>query len=433
MRTPTGAGMSDEYFDIDEAKRWTKKRYWPWALAVAYCQDDEHRVDAIRMAVTMLETYPRMSTFDQFTASCAYGLVHQAVNGDVEMSVDTMAALEFRLVNAIEAGEVQTFGKKASHEEHVPISAARWSGAAIVSSRTADLYDYGQRLLSLDPLGCLSNDYAYRYFDIHVLGYDMRAMIHGKLAFLPSEAHGSPRKMDEMISLSVHGVPSRDLSLFEGPDGATVVKFARGITTEEQAQDMVARETAGRLGVHEALLSGEIRGLVQSKANGAFASVDRHYWLRASAADTRTLSDEHWAIPDEYDGQPLLADEGHLGEWTAAADIHLSKFPAPIPRPPSAVDIATNSRPAITSGLPGRPTSKNVIFAMLEKRIETGDFYDDQLAESTALSQLLDELNSRRVAAGNDPYVSLKPKSIRPLIRDRLKIASAERGAKNGA
>ena len=166
--------MSDNFFDIDYTKRWIKKRYWPWALAVAYCQDDEHRVDASRMAVTILETYPRKTELDKFTASCAYGLVHQTVNGDVEMSADTMAALESRLVHAIEVGEVQTFGKRALHEELVPISADRWAGAAIVSSRTADLYDYGQRSVSLDPLGVFSSNYTSRFFDIHISAFDMR-------------------------------------------------------------------------------------------------------------------------------------------------------------------------------------------------------------------------------------------------------------------
>lgn len=90
---------------------------------------------------------------------------------------------------------------------------------------------------------------------------------------------------------------------------------------------------------------------------------------------------------------------------------------------------------AVSSGAPGRPTSMNIIFALLEKRIEKGEIAESQLAEATVLSLALDDINKDRTAKGLEPHPSILPKSIRPAIASRYKDAKMQMsgGAKTGA
>lgn len=137
-------------FELDKAvNRQLEHEFWPWWFAVAYVQPKPGRYEAMRGGV---ETYLAFKG-SSVDAVGAFGRVVAVLCGEDDPDSETFRSwqgrAEERLMLAIKAGRIKSWGRSALREGLAELKASDWVGGEVDCSNTCDLVEEGWRDMSL--------------------------------------------------------------------------------------------------------------------------------------------------------------------------------------------------------------------------------------------------------------------------------------------
>ena len=135
-----------DHLELDQAvNRQIEQAYWPWWFAFAYVQPKPERYDAMRGAV---ETYLAFKG-SSVDAVGAFGRVVAVMCGEDDPDSETFrtwqARAEDRLLLAVRAGKVATWGRLTPSDGLVELKPSDWVGGEVDCSNTCDLVKEGWR------------------------------------------------------------------------------------------------------------------------------------------------------------------------------------------------------------------------------------------------------------------------------------------------
>lgn len=186
--------MTLECDEITEAL--IARAYWPWPLALAFCQAKDRRKAALEAAAEVLTLYPADKNLSGFTASSAVARIYEATSGkcympDAETATGSdggiitiktaekvywseVAELERPLLAALELGSLEAMGRPSPDASLEIVPSSDWVGGEVDPVATSDLVKAGWR--ESDILGKALDEAVRvaRFYDIHLKGAAVR-------------------------------------------------------------------------------------------------------------------------------------------------------------------------------------------------------------------------------------------------------------------
>lgn len=309
----------------DSVQQWLAKAYWPWPLALAY-SIGSNRQAAIKECVSILDGSAEVSP--EYVGLTAVHLTYAHAIGDPSVSQidwNQMQTIERPLVAAVEADKIAWRGRPAPGQPlGNPCDGSQWIGAEIHALRTSDLVQNGYRQFHGDLETVLDERQRKVWLhDIHLKAADVKKAVDGEprmLAFIKHPVVQERVLFEEMMETALHGRPSSDTSVYEGPDGEIAIVPHPSVI--DPAKEF-AETIKGYRQAAKALVDGILTCLVEAKDTGQVYKIPRHYWFLASSNFSRIENRDN--VPSQFVGQPVQVELRHLESWKAL----LSPLPSP--------------------------------------------------------------------------------------------------------
>ena len=200
------------------------KPLWPWIIALAYLAKDREP-EAVAKVIWALERYDD-GHIGKIATGMALKELNKLIDGDVSES-DWSGTEEFErlIVQAIESGDLASFGRKKRKSPLQPLDPLLWAGGEIMMYETSDLKPEGERK-SDEPTPAHQNP--TWYYDIHVDANAVRnlmGLLHSRESTRPALNYakyevkpkkrgqsGAPKKgKDEIDALLTRRIEDRKL------------------------------------------------------------------------------------------------------------------------------------------------------------------------------------------------------------------------------
>lgn len=157
--------------DDEVIQRYLDQAFWPWGLALAYCQPVEDRERAIAAVIYGLEVYAAAEREQSYAGAASYS----GLTDGQRLDWPEFASVEQRLLGPVQAGQVDVFGRASASERLEPIPVVDWVGAEVDYEHTCDLVRAGWR--DKDPLGqALDGPRQTIRYDLHLAGAAVRQL-----------------------------------------------------------------------------------------------------------------------------------------------------------------------------------------------------------------------------------------------------------------
>lgn len=174
--------MNEEYTPRTQAM--LDEVYWPWPLALAYCQPNDKRAEAVEAVAEILEEYSA-STHKElapFKGSSAVARLYEVATGksygaeSSEQYWTSVAEIERPLLANVKTGSLDAMGRSSPAAALVPIAVSDWVGGEVHPEATADLIAEGWRANDTLDQVLGDQDRTVRFFDVHLLGAAVRQL-----------------------------------------------------------------------------------------------------------------------------------------------------------------------------------------------------------------------------------------------------------------
>lgn len=174
--------MEKEYTPRTQAM--LDEAYWPWPLALAYCQPIKGRAEAVEAVTEILEEYSasKHKELAPYKGSSAVARLYEVATGksygaeDSEQYWAAVAEIECPLLGTVKAGSLDAMGRPSPDAALMPIAVSDWVGGEVHPEATADLIAEGWR--ANDTLDQVLGDRerTVRFYDVHLLGAAVRQL-----------------------------------------------------------------------------------------------------------------------------------------------------------------------------------------------------------------------------------------------------------------
>ena len=172
---------------MTDVEHYLRQAYWPWPLALAYSQSAEHRDECVSAVCEVFAVYgPIPEGCGEFTASSAVARIYEIVTGESYQNDagywERVAGLEAPLVDLMQAGQLDAWGRKLPTDTLAAIPVRDWVGAEILPKWRSDLVAVGWRDSDLLAQALGEKTKTTFWHDLHLKG--------GEVAQIVSEAAG---------------------------------------------------------------------------------------------------------------------------------------------------------------------------------------------------------------------------------------------------
>lgn len=157
---------------MDQAtERHLSKAYWPWSLALAYCQPADKRDVALAAVAEVIDTYGAQGSGSlAYVGAASLHVLYEALYGR-RSKIDWLSfeEIEERLLGAVQAGSIRVFGRTARDGPIIEIPVTEWIGGEVDGDATCDLVKSGWRSKGLLDQA-LTAERVVRFYDLHIRG-----------------------------------------------------------------------------------------------------------------------------------------------------------------------------------------------------------------------------------------------------------------------
>ncbi len=157
---------------MDEAiERHLSKAYWPWSVALAYCQPVEKRQAALAAVTEVIDTYGEHGSGAlAYAGAASLHVLYEALHGRAsQIDWASFEDDERRLLGAVQAGSIRVVGRASQDGPIIEIPVTDWIGGEVDGDATCDLVTSGWRSKGLLDQA-LTTKRAARFYDLHIHG-----------------------------------------------------------------------------------------------------------------------------------------------------------------------------------------------------------------------------------------------------------------------